>query len=165
MEKNKVSNLPERLSVSEADAQYGPAVTEGAALLAFNREMAELGDKMVAEVMAVFDDTGIDLDYTEESLEELDDLIDMIWADSPITEEEAVEAVVANWGAYFGLTILHNLGGEWVFRKDLEHTAVRFPRLSLEIFPLHKVKKRMMLGKEEHLYNFYERLVDELTAD
>lgn len=162
MERNKVALLPDTLPTAEADERFGVAVSERNALISFDREMAELGDKMVTEVMAVFDDTGVDMDYSEESLSELDALIDELWPE-PIEEDEALDAIVANWGAYFGLTILQNLGGEWRFRKDLDHAAVRFPRTGDEVFPLHLVRKRLLLGRQHSLYDFYSELVETLV--
>lgn len=161
MEKNKAHELPDALPTAEADARFGVAVADRHALISFDREMAELGDKMVTEVMAVFDDTGVDMDYSEESLEELDALIDELWPD-PIDEDETLDAIVANWGAYYGLTILQNLGGEWRFRKDLDHASVRFPRTGEEIFPLHLVRKRLLFGHQHSLYTFYSDLVESL---
>lgn len=162
MEKPKATPLHERLTTPEADAIYGPAVTDPVKLLAFDREMAELGDKMIAEVMALFDDTGIDLDYSEESLDELDALIGELWHE-PIEEDETLDAIVSNWGAYIGLVIRQHLGGEWVFRQDLEHTAIRFPRTGLEVFPLHMVRRRFLEGAQRTLLATYEGLVEELT--
>lgn len=165
MEKNKVSQLPERLTIAEADARYGLAVAEPVRLMAFDREMAELAEKMIGEVMAVFDDTGIDLDYTEESLGELDDLIQAIWKDEPIEEDEALDAIVSNWGAYFAQVIRQHVGGEWIFRQDLEHASIRFARAGFEIFPLHKLRRRLVLGEGESLTTYYERLLEDLSRD
>jgi hypothetical protein len=41
---------------------------------------------------------------------------------------------------------------------------VHFPRTGLEVFPLHKVRRRLVLGPQESLFGFYEGLVEELTA-
>lgn len=162
MDNSKVHQLPDLLPTAEADERFGEAVTDRNALISFDREMAELGDKMVTEVMAVFDDTGVDMDYSEESLSELDALIDELWPE-PIEEEEALDAIVSNWGAYYGITIIQNLGGEWRFRKDLDHASVRFPRTGDEVFPLHLVRKRILLGPKYSLYAFYEELVASLV--
>jgi hypothetical protein len=162
MDKTKPHELPDTLETAEADRRFGLAVTERNAIISFDREMAELGDKMTAEVMAVFDDTGVDMDYSELSLEELDALIDELWPE-PIEDPESLDAIVANWGAYYGLTILQNLGGEWSFRKDLDHASVRFSRLKLEVFPLHLVRKRLLFGHKHSLYAFYENLVETLV--
>ncbi|HEY9721918.1 MAG TPA: hypothetical protein V6D47_07875 [Oscillatoriaceae cyanobacterium] len=162
MEKKQVEKLPEFASRHEADALYGPAARDERHQLTFEREMAELGDKMIVEVMALFDDQGIDLDYSEESLVELEALIDELWHGEPI-EEEALEAIVANWGAYLGLTIQQNIGGEWTFRKDLEHASIFFPRTGMEAFPMHKVRRRLVLGPQESLVNYYEGLIEELS--
>lgn len=156
---------PEFLYKGEADAAYGPAVVAPAQLLVFEREMAEVSEKMILEVMALFDDHEIELDHSEESFEELDKLMDQNWP-NPIEDEEVLEAIVANWGAYLGVSIVENIGGTWTFRKDLEHASIYFPRLDLEAFPLHVIKQRFQLGGrgQQTLATFYGALVAKLTA-
>ncbi len=150
------------LSRAEADARYGTASAEGP--ISFAREMAELSDKMVAEVMAHFNDHGIDLDYTEESLEDLDRLVSETWPE-PIEDKETLEAIVSNWGAYLAQTILENVGGRWAVRSDLEHVSLRFERANLEAFPLHAVRRRFLLGQDAAISTFYEHLIERLTAE
>jgi hypothetical protein len=161
MEKSKVEQLPEVLYRNEAEFLYGPTVTLLPEKLAFDREMAELAEKMVLEVSTLFEDQDIELDYSEESLEDLDKLVANLWP-APISEEEALEAIVSNWGAYLGRVILEHVGGEWTFRQDLEHASIFFPRTGMEVYPLHKVRKRFMLGAQESFSEFYEAIVREL---
>jgi hypothetical protein len=164
MEKNKVAKLPEFLYKNEADILYGDAVIDKEKNLVFDREMAELSDEMVSGIMNVFDDAGVLMDQSDESIEDLDRLAAQLWPE-PMEEEEALDAIVASWGAYIGEVIRENLGGNWLFRKDLEHASVHFPRTDLEVFPFHKDRKRLVLGAEESLSDFYEALVEELTED
>ncbi|MEB3195747.1 MAG: hypothetical protein VKP62_00945 [Candidatus Sericytochromatia bacterium] len=163
-DKNRINRTPEFLFRAEADALYGTPVAEVAANLAFEREMAELSDKMVLEVTALFDEHSLELDFSEESLGDLDRLVTEVWPE-PIEDADALDAMVANWGAYLGQTVIEHLGGQWTFRQDLEHASLYFPRLGLEAFPLHVVRKRLALGPEESLAGFYEALVERLTAD
>jgi hypothetical protein len=162
MEKRKVAQLPEFLFRNEADVLYGDAVLGTPQNVTFERELSELADEMVTGVMAVFDDAGVLLDFSDESIEELDRLAAQLWPE-PMEEEEALDAIVANWGAYLGQAIIENLGGEWTFRQDLEHASVHFPRTGMEAFPFHKVRKRLVLGAQESMGDFYEALVEELT--
>lgn len=159
-----LDRLPEFLFTNEADALYGPAVTSLPETLAFEREIAELGDKMILEVMILFDDDAIELDLSEESLSELDVLVSQQWPE-PLDDEDVLDAIVANWGAYVGQTIVQGIGGQWTFRKDLEHVSIRFSRTGLEVFPLHKVRKRFQLGPSQALADFYEALIEELCGD
>ena len=160
-----IARLPEMLFRNEADVLFGAPVTSQAENLAFEREMAELTDKMVLEVGAMFDEDPIDLDFSQESLEELDKLVTQVWGETPPEDIDALDAIVANWGAYLGQLIIENMGGQWQFRKDLDHASVFFPRTQMEVFPLHKVRKRFRLGAEESLETFYEAIIDELTAE
>ncbi len=159
-----IAKLPELLFGNEADLLFGNAIQGIAECLAFEREMAELTDKMVLEVSAMFDEENIDLDLGEDSLEALDALVTQVWGEAPPDDPDALDAIVANWGAYLGQTILHNVGGQWHFRSDLDHASVYFPRTQMEVFPLHKVRKRFRLGENESLAEFYEAIVHELTA-
>ncbi len=163
-DKNRVEQLPDLLMRTEATALYGQPAIAAAQTLAFEREMAELTDKMILEVMALFEDLEIELDFSEESLDELDLLIDQQWP-APLEEDEVLDAIVANWGAYLGQMIIENLGGSWTFRQDLDHASVHFSRMDLEAFPLHLVRRRFQLGRGESLSGFYQALVDRLTAD
>ena len=162
-EKNRVNRHPEFLFRAEADALYGVAASGQAQVLAFEREMAELSDKMILEVSALFDDHEIELDFSEESLEELDKLISQVWSE-PVEDAETLDAIVANWGAYLGEMIRENVGGSWTFRQDLDHASLHFSRDGLEAFPLHVVRKRFQLGQGETLAGFYAALLARLTA-
>ncbi|MEB3224078.1 MAG: DUF6278 family protein [Candidatus Sericytochromatia bacterium] len=164
LDKNRINRTPDFLFQAEADALYGAAVEDRPRILAFEREMAELADKMMLEVTALFEEHELELDLSEESLEALDRLVDQLWPE-PIEDEEALDAIVANWGAYLGQAVLEQLGGHWTFRQDLEHASLHFTRLGLEAFPLHVVRKRLVLGPHESLSGFYEALVERLTAD
>jgi hypothetical protein len=160
---NKIDSLPELLYEDEANGLYGlPA--KGSLAQSFQREMADLSDKMVDELNAVFDDTGVSVDLSEDSLTELDDLAGRLWPEA-CEDEDSIAALGANWGAYLGEVILENIGGEWVFREDLEHSGIYFPRTGLVVFPLHKVQKRMALGESHNLSDFYAAIIDELTQD
>jgi hypothetical protein len=162
VKRSKVDQLPEFLYRDEANVIYGDPVVGTPQNVTFEREIADLSDEMVTSVMALFDDAGIDMDYSEESIDELDRLAAQLWPE-PMEEEEALDAIVANWGAYLGQSLLENLGGQWTFRKDLEHASVHFPRTGMEAYPFHKVRKRLVLGGAESLMDFYEAIVEELT--
>lgn len=71
---------------------------------------------------------------------------------------------MANWGAYLGQSILSSVGGSWRFRRDIEHVSIYFPRNQMEVFPLHKVRKRFRLGEAESLSIFFEAIIEELDA-
>jgi hypothetical protein len=163
IDKNRINGTPEFLYRAEADALYGPAVEDSVRRLVLEREFAELSDKMVLELTTLFDDHPLDLDLSEDSLSDLDGLVETLWPE-PIEDPEALDAIVANWGAYLGETILHNLGGQWTFRQDLDHVSVHFPRTGLEAFPLHLIRKRLTLGASESIAGFYEALVGKLVA-
>ncbi|MEB3284275.1 MAG: hypothetical protein VKN33_03195 [Candidatus Sericytochromatia bacterium] len=163
-EKNRINRSPEFLFRPEADTLYGVAVEDPASRMIMERELAELSDKMILEITTLFDDHPMELDFSEESLTELDGLIETLWPE-PIEDPDALDAIVANWGAYLGETVIQNLGGHWTFRQDLDHVSICFPRTGLEAFPLHLMRKRLMMGAQESIAGFYEALVAQLVND
>ena len=164
---NRIQKLPDPsfLYKVEADVAFGPSVGDAKQLISFEREMNELSDKMILEVTALFDDHEIELDHSEDSLDELDQLLDQNWPEA-VEDEEVLEAIVANWGAYLGAMILENVGGKWSFRQDLEHASIYFERLNLEAFPMHVIRKRFQFGGrgQRTMATFYGELVAKLTA-
>lgn len=153
--------LPDFLMAEEADGRYGPALVGERQTISLDREMHELRDKMVLEIETLFD---VHLDDSPESIETLEEVLHQAWPD-PVEDEDALEAIVSNWGAFLSRVILETLGGEWAFRDDLEQVSIRFPRTGLETFPLHRVRRRFLLGPGYSLLAYYEELVSELTRD
>ncbi|MDB5096881.1 MAG: hypothetical protein JWM80_1302 [Cyanobacteria bacterium RYN_339] len=159
-----IARLPEILFEGEADALYGPVAKGDVENLSFDREMAELVDKMIMEVSAMFDEEVVDLDFSQESLEDLDRLVTQVWGRTPPEEQDVLDAISTNWGAYLGAALIHNVGGHWQFRTDLDHACVFFPRTGMAVFPMHKLRKRFRLGENESIHDFYEAIIEELTG-
>lgn len=80
-----IAQLPELLYLDEANALYGLPVEGEAENKALEREMADLTDKMLLEVGAMFEDDFIELDMTADSLDDLDRLVSQVWGEMPWT--------------------------------------------------------------------------------
>ena len=101
-----------------------------------------------------------DFDYSDESLEAMENIIDDGFREADEIDPELIEDLVMALGSYLGLTILKNLGGEWRFRPDLVHSSVYFPSIESECFPFHRTARRLLYGKLESLPDFYTSLLE-----
>ncbi|GEM_PF-6616874 len=159
-----MEQCPVELSSTDADRLYGSHGLDVLRCQQLTRELEELSEKMIQEVMITFEEEGVELDFSLESLEELDALITQHWPE-PIEDEDALSAIVANWGAYLTLLILQNVGGQLRFRRELEHVSIHFERLDWEVLPLHRVRLRFSGHTDHTLTDYYIGIVEHLTAE
>lgn len=159
-----IAQLPILVPTREADRLYGPPAQGQGPTMALERELIELSEKAILELMALFGDDLLQLDLSQESLEEMDRLAATAF-EPPPEEQEVLDAMTANWGAYVGRVMQENLGGTWRFRGELEHTSLHFPRVDLELFPMHMARRRIRLGMGDSLGGVYEATLGALTAD
>jgi hypothetical protein len=155
---------PVELSSADADQLYGSHSLDVLRGHQLARELEELSEKMIQEVMVTFEEERVELDFSLESLEELDTLITQHWPE-PIEDEDALSAIVANWGAYLTLLIFQNVGGQLRFRRELDHVSVYFERLDWEVFPFHRVRLRFSGHLEHTMSDYYIELVERLTKE
>ena len=119
------------------------------------KEMLELAEKAVEA--AKF--WNVELDYSAESLEPLEKLMQTIYRSHgkmPLPEEILLS--VANlYGAYLGEVLLRSgladLDFAWVKNEEGEFGI---GREDMKMWPLSKVYKRITLGPEHDLMNFFE---------
>ncbi len=119
------------------------------------KEMLELAERAVEA--AKF--WGVELDYSAESLEPLEKMMQTIYRSHgkmPLPEEILLS--VANlYGAYLGEVLLRSgladLDFAWVKNEEGEFGI---GREDMHMWPLTKVYKRITLGPEHDLMNFFE---------
>ena len=119
------------------------------------KEMTELAERAV-EAARIWE---LDLDYSAESLEAVDALAQMIWRqhrNQPLPEHMLLS--VANlYGAYLGEVLLRcglkDLDFAWM-RNEEGETGIG--RKDFRIAPVTKVYKRITMGPEHDLMNFFE---------
>src|SRR4051812_12703106 len=105
---------------------------------------------------------GIELDYSIESLETLDRILNEVHVSGRKSQEMGGAVLV--FGCYLGEVILRKLGGKWLRAEDAGYAAVTgFPivlRLSedLSCNPLGKVAKRIDNGSGDNLPFFFRTL-------
>ena len=119
------------------------------------KEMLELAERAV-EAAKFWD---VELDYSAESLEPLEKMMQTIYRSHgkmPLPEEILLS--VANlYGAYLGEVLLRSgladLDFAWVKNEEGEF---EIGREDMHMWPLTKVYKRITLGPEHDLMNFFE---------
>jgi hypothetical protein len=102
-----------------------------------------------------------DLDYSEDSLKSLEDMIDRQFADwrpwrrGKVAKQNAPIASLV--GAYVGEVMIQHLGGEWGWMPDFDVAAVKLPS-GTWTSPVAKAEKRFSNGKEDDLVSYYDAL-------
>jgi hypothetical protein len=114
-------------------------------------DFQEIAEECVLRFAEVF---GIALDFSEESLSNLEDLLSRM--DSPPTQ---MSLMVSDLGCYLGEMLIRNLGGHWIVYRELFHSAVSFGEESDWYFPFHKVYKRISSGDEADSLEYFYRSV------
>ncbi len=102
------------------------------------------------------------LDYSEESIEALEEIASQVA--QKVTSGEEEQQQVRLWGAYFGELLRKRYAGEWTI-TDYPGGATAVPALELRgsrLFPLMKVYRRLSMGKEENLVTFYRMVASRL---
>ena len=61
-------------------------------------------------------------------------------------------------GAYLGELVVRNGRGHWVWSPEAKAPAVELPS-GMRCFPLHKVDKRINVGREHNLWAFYDYMM------
>ncbi|GLX70262.1 hypothetical protein [Paenibacillus glycanilyticus] len=111
---------------------------------------------------------GVELDYSEASLTELDAILERYHLSIPRgwkkifrrgPSEEQITQISKMWGGYLGEIIRANLGGNWGLSDQFEDAiALKFDGEDTEIYPPAKVYKRIMNGSEDHVAGYYQMI-------
>lgn len=115
------------------------------------------------------------LDYSESSLERLEELLTRIRemlpslspssGPNPDPAQRQVDATARVWGGYFGETIRRLWGGEWGVET---YPGTVAPVISVDIggaklFPVMKVYRRLTQADGENLWTFYQMLREKVS--
>lgn len=92
---------------------------------------------------------GVELDFEEKSVLELDDLIQKGWPDGV---PAMLDNVVLLIGSFLGEAIIKIIGGEW--ESTAEGWGIRINNATLMVFS--KVKKRLLNGMEDSISFYYK---------
>lgn len=138
-------------------------------------EIAALMKQLAEDTVAwVRDSYEANLDYSEESIEIVERLLDELHNELPRSETgellsddsttDTIDAVCNMVGGYLGETFKRLHGGEWT----INNLAAEQPMVSLQIgsislFPTAKVYKRLAFGSGDSISFFYTALKDQLN--
>ncbi len=108
---------------------------------------------------------GFHLDYSEATLEPLETIVTNVAADLSALDPSAadkgkIEYETKLWGSYFGEIIRQRWNGAWEL-STYPGSAITVPAVSIrgaQIFPLMKVYRRITLGDAENLWNYYQKI-------
>ena len=125
---------------------------------------ADLGSMMEGYARAAAEvaqtDFGQTLDFTDDSLDVLDEILVMV-GESP---DRDVDFEVRLWGSYLGEMIRTRYAGNWEMCQYPGGT-VAVPTVEVRgsrLFPLMKVFRRLTAGEEEDLRSFFSMVTERL---
>jgi hypothetical protein len=101
----------------------------------------------------------VSLDYSEASLEKLEEILASLYREMPTSRPSTtkVEEACKIWGGYLGEVVRRRWGGEWSLET---YPGANFatPTLTVpagKMFPTMKIHRRLFEGPKENIWNFY----------
>ena len=120
-------------------------------------DMQRLADALVRSMR----DFEWELDYSEQSIRMLEEMIDQQFADwRPWRSGKVAKKnlpIASLVGAYLGEVMIRHVGGHWGWMPDFDVAAVQLPS-GTWTSPPAKAQKRFLNGKEDDLVLYYEAL-------
>jgi hypothetical protein len=127
-------------------------------LINSNLQMQQLAAKAVIEARDKF---GVSLDFSENSLNQLDSLLQqaherykqLSFNDKP--PNIPIENTIRVWGSYLGEVIRRRLGGDWIVEQKIVFLHIGGRRLD----PLGQVRSRIVNGPQYNSKNYLQGLM------
>lgn len=114
--------------------------------------------KMSDWIVLAMNSSGYKLDYTVESMKEIDRFIDEQSGSDGLIEKAGRGSVLFALGSYIGEAAGRLYGGSWITDDDDPQGEInitfRFKDGSV-IYPVQRVMKRYQLGSEESIYAYF----------
>ena len=108
------------------------------------------------------------LDYSENSLMELESILSQLALDLPSGGPSADELteMCKMWGCYFGEVVRRRFGGNWSIDT---YPGKQFATLTLtvagnKLFPSMKIHRRLTEGEAENVWSFYKMVKAKLES-
>lgn len=128
----------------------------------------EMVDAYAEQAVKIAREFNTRLDYSENSLMELEAIVAQLALDLPPggpAAEELTE-MCKMWGSYFGEVVRRRFGGDWSIET---YPGKQFATLTLTItgsrlFPSMKVHRRLTQGEADNLWTFYKMIKAKLEA-
>jgi hypothetical protein len=129
--------------------------------------VAAMASSYAEQAVLLARDFNATLDYSENSLMELEAILAQLALDLPngAPAEELTE-MCKMWGSYFGEVVRRRFGGDWSVDT---YPGKQFATLTLTIagnklFPTMKIHRRLTEGEGENLWTFYKMVKARLEA-
>lgn len=106
----------------------------------------------------------IHLDYTEESVDKIEELTEIIHKEiksNSNVKHENIDKVTKIIGSFLGEVIIINLGGKWEVNEN-KSIIIKFNNQS-ECSPFGKIYKRLNNGKEDDIEFYYKVLKENIS--
>ncbi len=128
-----------------------------------NQTIGEMMEHYAREAVSLAHEDHINLDYSEGSLRQVEELFDRFDLKGKDAE---IDTLCRLWGGYLGEVVRRHWGGEWTIEK---YPAGDFLVVTLnvngsKIYPAMKIDRRLSKGKSEDVCLFYEMLKPRLVA-
>lgn len=106
----------------------------------------------------------INLDYSVQSIALLDDFLEDVSSSTLFNDETHLQTTMATFGSYLGETIRKLHGGIWGNSKEdgMYLDVCEHKDSHMRIWPLSRIKKRLLNGKEDSIKDYYQAVVDSL---
>lgn len=112
---------------------------------------------------------GIDLDYSEASVQRVEEILDSLYRQRPSgplvrlfrrgPSEEALRQHCYGWGGYIGEVMRRHWSGEWRDRSAIAPGAIITMRVGdADVYPAEKVRKRLTNGMEDDVWSYFQVL-------
>src|SRR5262245_36730221 len=108
------------------------------------------------------------LDYSENSLMELENIVGRLALDLPAggAPAEELTEMCKLWGSYLGEVVRRRFGGDWSIET---YPGKQFATLTLnvagtQLFPSMKVHRRLTAGADDNLWSFYKMVKAKLET-
>ncbi|HET9839164.1 MAG TPA: hypothetical protein VFR84_13070 [Candidatus Angelobacter sp.] len=129
--------------------------------------VAAMANAYAEQAVLIARDFNATLDYSENSLMELESIVARLALDLPngAPAEELTE-VCKMWGSYLGEVVRRRFGGDWSIDT---YPGKQFATLTLtvagnKLFPSMKVHRRLTEGEADNLWTFYKMVKAKLEA-
>ena len=138
---------------------FGPLVSDTETTQNFSRVVTEAS----ARINQMF---GVSLDFDRTGIVAVEKLVSRMWGEGWNPEKADVNLFVRDFGSVFMSIIQAVTGREEVFRSqtDLSHASLWWPTKRLEVFPFHKMHRRLTTREGESLLFFFDGLVKKLRT-
>jgi hypothetical protein len=140
------------------------------------QDLSEIMQSYAEQAVAAARAQQIELDYSEESLKQVENILERL--DGPmrggapgaaagaVPSDSETEDLCKMWGGYLGEVVRRRWGGEWVLENypggNVLTVALSTPGGT--VFPSMKIYRRLSQGAAENVWSFYCMLRDRFRA-